>query len=81
MNPVDLLSDATPEQYKTIVTSCLNDDNVDGVLVILVPSLTAMPKETGAVVAAAAVADIYQTNRYSRPGWRGVGCGGAGCPE
>ncbi|MGO9379996.1 MAG: GNAT family N-acetyltransferase [Dissulfurispiraceae bacterium] len=59
-NPVDLLSDATPEQYKSAVTSCLKDKNVDGVLVILVPALTTQPKETAEVVAAAAVANPYE---------------------
>ncbi|HMK56932.1 MAG TPA: GNAT family N-acetyltransferase [Dissulfurispiraceae bacterium] len=60
-NPIDLLSDASPEQYKAAVGSCLKDDKVDAVLIILVPSLTAKPKETAEVVAAAAVADPYVT--------------------
>jgi acetyltransferase len=69
-NPLDLLSDATPEQYKAAVGSCLKDDNVDGVLVILVPSLAAMPKETAEVVAAAAVVDPYQ-NKPVFTSWMG----------
>jgi acetyltransferase len=60
-NPIDLLSGATPEQYRATVGSCLKDENVDGVLVILVPSLTALPKETADAVAAEAVANPYQT--------------------
>ncbi len=36
-NPVDVLGDATPSQYGEAVRECLNEPNVDGVLVILTP--------------------------------------------
>jgi acetyltransferase len=36
-NPVDVLGDADPERYKKAVELCMNDKNVDGVLVILTP--------------------------------------------
>ena len=52
-NPVDLLSDATPEQYETAISACLKDNNVDGVLVIQTPSFGAKPKETAEAVVSA----------------------------
>jgi len=36
-NPVRLLSDASPSDYEISVRNCLNDEGVDGVLVIYVP--------------------------------------------
>jgi acetyltransferase len=33
-NPIDVLGDADAERYKTAVEACLNDPNVDGVLII-----------------------------------------------
>jgi len=59
-NPVDLLSDATPGQYESAVNSCLNDTNVDGVLVIHIPSFGAKPKETAETVAAISKANPYK---------------------
>ncbi|MFC1692110.1 acetate--CoA ligase alpha subunit [Candidatus Latescibacterota bacterium] len=36
-NPVDVLGDASPERYKNAVQLCIDDPNVDGVLIILTP--------------------------------------------
>jgi acetyltransferase len=33
-NPIDILGDAKAERYKAVVEACLNDDNVDGLLII-----------------------------------------------
>jgi acetyltransferase len=33
-NPVDVLGDARSERYKAAVESCLNDDNIDGILIV-----------------------------------------------
>ncbi|MDX1814073.1 MAG: CoA-binding protein, partial [Candidatus Bathyarchaeia archaeon] len=33
-NPIDVLGDAGAEQYKTAVEACLNDENIDGILVV-----------------------------------------------
>ena len=33
-NPVDVLGDARSERYKAAVEACLNDDNIDGILII-----------------------------------------------
>ena len=45
-NPVDILGDATPERYREAVATCLEDDGVDGLLVMLTPQ--AMTDPTGA---------------------------------
>ncbi len=36
-NPVDILGDASAEKYATAVKACLDDPNLDGVLVMLTP--------------------------------------------
>jgi acetyltransferase len=33
-NPIDVLGDARSERYKAAVEACLNDDNIDGILII-----------------------------------------------
>jgi acetyltransferase len=33
-NPIDVLGDARSERYKAAVECCLNDDNIDGILII-----------------------------------------------
>ncbi len=42
-NPVDILGDATPERYQQALQICLQDDNIDGVLVILTPQAMTDP--------------------------------------
>jgi acetyltransferase len=42
-NPVDILGDASPERYQHAVKTCLADDNVDGVLVMLSPQAMTDP--------------------------------------
>jgi acetyltransferase len=59
-NPVDLLSDATPGQYESAVNSCLNDNNVDGALIIHIPSFGAQPTETAEAVALVSKANPYK---------------------
>ena len=58
-NPVDLLSNASPSEFKTAVQSCMKDPQVDGVLVIFCPSLGTKPKET-----AEAIADAVKAHHY-----------------
>lgn len=36
-NPIDILGDAKKDKYETAINACLNDNNVDGLLVIYVP--------------------------------------------
>lgn len=42
-NPVDILGDATPTRYQTVIESCLKDENFDALLVILVPVAMSEP--------------------------------------
>ncbi len=42
-NPVDIIGDAGPDRYAIAVKACLDDKNVDGVLVILTPQAMTQP--------------------------------------
>ncbi len=44
-NPVDIIGDATPERYRTATAICLQDEGVDGVVVILTPQAMTRPTE------------------------------------
>ncbi len=53
-NPVDLIGDADAARYRAAVTACLDDDQVDGALVILTPqAMTEPAKAADAVIEAA----------------------------
>ena len=53
-NPVDIIGDAPPERYEEAVDICLNDPDVDGVLVILTPQAMTRPLEVAEAVIEAA---------------------------
>lgn len=42
-NPLDIIGDATAERYQHAITCCIQDDGVDGVLVILTPQAMTQP--------------------------------------
>jgi acetyltransferase len=44
-NPIDILGDAKADRYKAIVEACLNDENVDGILIIYTAQAVAEPVE------------------------------------
>jgi len=44
-NPVDILGDATSERYQKALEICLDDDNIDGVLVVLTPQAMTNPTQ------------------------------------
>lgn len=44
-NPVDILGDATSERYQKALQICLDDDNIDGILVILTPQAMTNPTQ------------------------------------
>jgi acetyltransferase len=44
-NPVDILADATPERYASVVDCCFKAEEVDGLLVILNPQATSDPSD------------------------------------
>ena len=56
-NPIDLLGDASPDRYRTAVQVCLEDPDVDGILVMLAPQAM-----TDAEACAAAVIDAHKDN-------------------
>lgn len=59
-NPVDLIFEASPQDYFVSVTSCLKDKEVDGVLVIHTPSYAFDPEEIAKAVVSAAKAYPYK---------------------
>ncbi len=44
-NPIDILGDATPKRYHDVVATCLQDENNDALLTILVPVAMSQPHE------------------------------------
>lgn len=69
-NPINVLSDASPERFCQVLEACLNDESADGILVIWAPQI-----ETDPVVTAEKVAELAR--RYpQRPllgSWMGTG--------
>ena len=59
-NPVDMLAEASPEDFETAVKTCLKDKDVDGALVIYTPTYASDPKEIAEAVATAAKAYPYK---------------------
>ncbi|MCW8987454.1 MAG: bifunctional acetate--CoA ligase family protein/GNAT family N-acetyltransferase, partial [Gammaproteobacteria bacterium] len=59
-NPVDILGDATPKHYADAVSICLQNKNIDGVLVILTPQAMTQPED-------AARAVIHASQQYHKP--------------
>ena len=47
-NPIDILGDATPERYSKVINACLEDENCDGLLTILVPIAMSEPLHVAA---------------------------------
>ncbi len=44
-NPIDILGDAKADRYKAVVEACLNDENVDGILIIYTAQAVGEPVE------------------------------------
>lgn len=53
-NPVDILGDADAETYGAAVSACLEDNHVDGILVMLTPQAMTGPEDAARAVIAAA---------------------------
>jgi acetyltransferase len=50
-NPIDVLGDAQADRYKTAVEACLNDENIDGIVIIFTQQAVGDPVEiTNAIV-------------------------------
>ncbi|WP_020558641.1 GNAT family N-acetyltransferase [Thiofilum flexile] len=50
-NPIDILSDATPERYEAVLKLCLANDSIDGVLAMLTPQALTDPRGIAEVLA------------------------------
>lgn len=59
-NPLDLLFEASPEDYHNAVKTCLKDSNVDGLLVIHTPSYSTNSEEIAKAVVSASKAYPYK---------------------
>lgn len=66
-NPVDILGDATSERYQKALAVCLNDDHIDGVLVILTPQAMTNPTQVAECIIAGAAA----SNKPVLASWTG----------
>ena len=49
-NPVDIIGDSDEERYKKAIETCLEDNNVDGILVLCVPQVMANPKKLADII-------------------------------
>lgn len=68
-NPVDILGDADEQRYAHALDICMNQNNVDGVLVILTPQAMTKPTETAALI-------VQRAKQYHKPvltSWMGAG--------
>lgn len=59
-NPVDILGDASPETFRVAIEKCIEDKNVDGLLVLFTPQYGSQPKETAQIVA-------VSSKKYDKP--------------
>ena len=66
-NPVDIIGDATPERYRNAVSICMEDEGVDGALVILTPQAMTQPLE----VAQSLLATAESINKPLLTCWMG----------
>ncbi|HTT45426.1 MAG TPA: bifunctional acetate--CoA ligase family protein/GNAT family N-acetyltransferase [Thermoplasmata archaeon] len=58
-NPVDLIGDAGPERYRAALEACLDDEGVDGILILLTVQAMINPLSV-----AEAVVDVLQSRTY-----------------
>jgi acetyltransferase len=58
-NPIDILGDAKADRYKAAVEACLNDENVDGILIIFTQQAVTEP-----TVIAEAIVESVRSRAY-----------------
>jgi len=58
-NPIDLIGDAGPERYREALEACLDDDNVDGILIILTVQAMINPLSV-----AETIVEVLQSKTY-----------------
>ncbi|MFU8818841.1 MAG: acetate--CoA ligase family protein [Desulfurivibrio sp.] len=56
-NPIDVLGDAEPERYATVLTAAQDDPAVDAIVVILTPQAMTRPAETARAIATSLTGD------------------------
>jgi acetyltransferase len=59
-NPIDVLGDAGADQYKTAVEACLNDENIDGILIIFTQQAVSKAVEAGRTIVELVKSKAYQ---------------------
>ena len=59
-NPIDILGDAKADRYRAVVEACLNDENVDGMLIIYTAQAVAEPVEIARSIVELAKSRVYQ---------------------
>jgi acetyltransferase len=59
-NPIDVLGDAGAEQYKTAVEACLNDENIDGILIIFTQQAVSKAVEIAKTIVELVKSKAYQ---------------------
>lgn len=67
-NPVDIIGDATPERYHAALDICAKDENVDGLLTILIPVAMTDPLK----VAKQLISDVKESNKPILACWMGA---------
>jgi acetyltransferase len=58
-NPIDLIGDAGPERYRAALEACLEDDQVDGILILLTAQAMIQPLEV-----AKTIVDVARSKSY-----------------
>jgi acetyltransferase len=59
-NPIDVLGDAKADRYKAAVEACLNDDNIDGILIIFTQQAVSEPIEIAKTTVELVKSKAYQ---------------------
>ncbi len=60
-NPIDLIGDAGPDRYRAALEACLDDENVDGILILLTVQAMINPLEIAQTIVEVLQAKSYQT--------------------
>jgi acetyltransferase len=58
-NPIDVLGDAQADRYKTAVEACLNDENIDGILIIFTQQAVGDP-----IAITKAIVELVKSKAY-----------------
>ncbi|MEM4703682.1 MAG: bifunctional acetate--CoA ligase family protein/GNAT family N-acetyltransferase [Candidatus Bathyarchaeia archaeon] len=59
-NPIDILGDAKADRYKAVVEACLNDDNIDGLLIIYTAQAVGEPVKIAETISELVKSRTYQ---------------------